>query len=54
MGIPYLVKTLNLHFMNHIKKSLPFIRDNIIKLISIRETDLKNYGEYDNFEEKQA
>lgn len=35
MGIPYLIKSLNLHFTNHIKKSLPTIRDNLIKLILV-------------------
>ena len=30
MGIPYLVKLLNLSLMNHIKKSLPNIRENIV------------------------
>lgn len=30
MGIPYLVKLLNLSLMNHIKKTLPNIRENIV------------------------
>ena len=34
-GIPYLVKTLNLNFVRHIKRSLPNIRDNLIALLKV-------------------
>lgn len=35
MGVPYLIKTLNLNFIKHIKKSLPNIRNNLIELINV-------------------
>jgi len=35
MGIPYLIKSLNVNFIRHIKKSLPNIRNNLIELINV-------------------
>lgn len=35
MGIPYLIKTLNVNFIMHIKKSLPNIRNNLVELIHV-------------------
>ena len=34
-GVCYLVKTLNLNFLRHIKKSLPNIRDNLISVLKV-------------------
>lgn len=34
-GVYYLVKTLNLNFLRHIKKSLPNIRDNLAGLLKV-------------------
>lgn len=36
-GIPYLVKTLNLNFLRHIKKSLPNVRDNLVTLLKVND-----------------
>ncbi|KRX07898.1 P-loop containing nucleoside triphosphate hydrolase [Pseudocohnilembus persalinus] len=54
MGVPYLVKSLNYHFMNHIKQCLPEIRENLIKQIMIKEAELKNYGEFDELEDNKS
>jgi len=35
MGVPYLIETLNVNFIMHIKKSLPNIRNNLIELIHV-------------------
>lgn len=53
MGIPYLIKLLNLSLMNHIKKTLPNIRENIVQMLSDRENDLKQYGDFSSLEEKK-
>ncbi|KAL4503241.1 hypothetical protein ABPG72_000847 [Tetrahymena utriculariae] len=53
MGIPYLIKLLNLSLMNHIKKTLPNIRENIVQMLSDRENDLKQYGDYSSLEDKK-
>lgn len=47
MGMPYLVKTLNVSFIQHIKKCLPRIRENIIEQILLKEQEMKQYGEID-------
>lgn len=33
MGIPYLVKILNMNFIQHIKRALPVIRETIINIM---------------------
>jgi len=38
MGVPYLIKSLNYSFVNHIKKCLPSIREKFIHLISVSLT----------------
>lgn len=53
MGIPYLVKLLNLSLMNHIKRSLPNIRENIVQMLSVRENDLKQYGDFSVLDDKK-
>ncbi|KAL4502359.1 hypothetical protein ABPG72_011946 [Tetrahymena utriculariae] len=54
MGIPYLIKTLNLIFMNHIKKCLPKIRENIIRLVQIKEDEIRQYGDFTYLEDKTS
>lgn len=54
MGVPFLVKTLNVSFIQHIKKSLPRIRENIIEQILIKEQEMKQYGEVDLSNDKQS
>lgn len=34
-GVPYLIKTLNLNFLRHIKRSLPSVRDNLLTLLKV-------------------
>ncbi|CAD8126124.1 unnamed protein product [Paramecium sonneborni] len=53
MGVNFLVKTLNMNFIQHIKKALPIIRETIISLVQVKEYDLKQYGDYDNLETKE-
>ncbi|CAD8212258.1 unnamed protein product [Paramecium pentaurelia] len=54
MGIGYLVKTLNMNFIQHIKRALPVIRETIISLAQMKEYELKQYGDYDNLESKET
>lgn len=35
MGVNYLIKNLNVNLVMHIKKSLPYIRNNLIELIHV-------------------
>jgi len=41
MGINYLVKLLNMTLVDHIKKCLPELRENLIKLIDSKQNELK-------------
>lgn len=54
MGIPFLIKTLNMNFIQHIKRALPVIRETIISVMQIKEFDLKQYGDFDNLETKET
>lgn len=54
MGVPYLVKTLNMNFIQHIKRALPVIRETIINIKQLKEYDLTQYGEFDNLETKET
>jgi len=45
MGTPHLTKTLNATFVQHIKKTLPAIRQNILDLIQAKEFEMSQYGD---------
>ena len=46
MGVKYLVKTLNMVLIKHIKIELPVIRENIIYLLESKKNKILEYGPY--------
>lgn len=54
MGVAYLVKSLNMNFIQSIKRSLPVIRETIINLMQIKEYDLKQYGDFESLDSKES
>lgn len=45
MGITYLASMLNQTFMAHTKKTLPTIKDSINSLVTVKQYELKQYGD---------
>ena len=45
MGTPFLVKVLNITFLQHIKKTLPQIRENILNIVQEKEYEMSQYGD---------
>jgi len=45
MGVPYLIRVLNVTFIQHIKKTLPTIRSNILNIIQAKEYEMSQYGD---------
>jgi dynamin 1-like protein len=45
LGVPYLIRVLNVTFIQHIKKTLPAIRQNILNLIQMKEYEMSQYGD---------
>lgn len=54
MGVKYLIKTLNVNLIKHIKKILPTLRENIILSLELKSQDLRNYGGYDKITDKKS
>eukprot|EP01016_Furgasonia_blochmanni_P003880 TRINITY_DN1151_c0_g1_i1.p1 TRINITY_DN1151_c0_g1~~TRINITY_DN1151_c0_g1_i1.p1 ORF type:complete len:735 (+),score=207.31 TRINITY_DN1151_c0_g1_i1:68-2272(+) len=56
LGVPYLIKLLNFTLINHIKASLPSIRENLSNQIQQKEYEMSQYGDclMDNVEDKNA
>jgi dynamin 1-like protein len=54
MGVPYLIKTLNMNFIEHIKRCLPQIKENLQSLIIVREDELKVYGDFDKLDDPNS
>ena len=54
-GYPYLANTLNQILLNHIKKNLPVVHNEINELLRRKNAELESYGESfgDNIEEQQ-
>lgn len=54
MGVKYLIKTLNVNLIKHIKKMLPSLRENIILNLELRNQELRNTGGFDKITDKKA
>ena len=54
MGVSYLIKTLNMVLIKHIKIELPIIRENIIYLLETKKAKISEYGPYDSIKDKKA
>ena len=54
MGIRYLIKTMNMILIKHIKIELPVIRENIIYLLENKKNKIVQYGPYDAIKDKKA
>lgn len=54
MGVSYLIKTMNMVLIKHIKAELPIIRENIIYLLETKKAKAAEYGPYDTIRDKKA
>ena len=54
MGIKYLIKTMNMVLLKHIKMELPIIRENIIYLLENKKNKMAEYGPYERVKDKKA
>mgnify|MGYP001411175739 FL=1 len=54
MGVQYLVKTMNMVLIKHIKLELPIIRENIIYMLETKRNKMAEYGQYDTCQDKKA
>mmetsp|Transcript_39047 Transcript_39047/g.34735 ORF Transcript_39047/g.34735 Transcript_39047/m.34735 type:complete len:140 (-) Transcript_39047:1270-1689(-) len=45
MGVPYLIKVLNIVFLNHIKNTIPTLKASISNLLQEKQCELAKYGE---------
>lgn len=54
MGVRYLIKTMNLVLIKHIKAELPIIRENIIYLLENKKSKVEEYGPYESVRDKKA
>ena len=54
MGVRYLIKTMNMILIKHIKMELPIIRENIIYLLENKKNKIAEYGPYETIKEKKA
>ncbi|CAN5951083.1 unnamed protein product [Sphagnum jensenii] len=54
MGVKYLIKTLNVNLIKHIRKMLPSLRESIILNLELKAQELRNFGGYDRITDKKA
>lgn len=54
MGVKYLIKSLNVNLIKHIKKMLPSLRESIILNLELKTQELRNFGGYDRITDKKA
>lgn len=54
MGVKYLIKSLNVNLIKHIKKMLPSLRESIILNLELKQQELRNFGGYDRITDKKA
>lgn len=54
MGVQYLVKTMNMVLVKHIKIELPIIRETIIYMLETKKNKIAEYGQYDTIKDRKA
>ena len=54
MGVKFLMKTMNMILVKHIKSELPSIRENVVYLVELKKSKLNEYGNLEPIKDKKA
>lgn len=54
LGVKFLMRTMNMILVKHIKSELPSIRENVVYLIELKKSKLNEYGNLEPIKDKKA